>query len=117
MTSTYSIDFSKLTLKNKEVVGDWEYLICENEGSFSEGGQMVTFDFNGIEITVYFNLSLRGWYTYTPASYMEPEDGEVKITDIDFDIEEVYIDDYKVNLSKELIKTLEIVLKNNIENE
>jgi hypothetical protein len=117
MTSTYSIDFSKLTLKNKEVVGDWEYLICENEGSFSEGGQMITFDFNGIEITVYFNLSLRGWYTYTPATYMEPEDGEVKITDIDFDIEEVYIDDYKVNLSKELIKTLEIVLKNKIENE
>lgn len=117
MASTYSIDFSKLTLKNKEVVGDWEYLICENEGSFSEGGQMVTFDFNGIEITVYFNLSLRGWWTYTPATYMEPEDGEVKITDIDFDIEEVYIDDYKVNLSKELIKTLESVLKNNIENE
>ncbi len=117
MTSTYSIDFSKLTLKDKEVVGDWEYLICENDGSFSEQGQMVTFDFNGIEITVYFNLSLRGWYTYTPATYLQPEEGEVHITDVDFDIEDVYIDDYEVELSKELKKVLESVLKKHIENE
>jgi hypothetical protein len=114
MTPTYSIDFSELTLKHKEVVGDWEYLICENEGNFSEDGQMVIFDFKGIEISVYFNLSLRGWWTYTPATYWEPEDGEVRITDVDFDIEEVYIDDYQVNLTNGLIKILQEILKKSI---
>jgi hypothetical protein len=117
MTSTYSIDFSKLTLKDKEVVGDWEYLICENEGQYSQDMQLVIFDYNGIEVSISFTLSLRGWYRYTPATYWEPSDGEVHITDVDFDIENVYIDDYEVELSKEVVKVLESVLKKHIENE
>jgi hypothetical protein len=109
------IDFDNLVLKSKEVFDDWEYYICENDGYYSEDTQSLIFDSNGIEILIDFTLSIRGSFWYEPSSYMEPEDGEVCITDVDVDIDNFYIGDDGVELTKELKKTLVSLVKKNIE--
>ena len=108
---------NNIKIIDKCVFGDWEYLIYENDGVYSESDQMLSFELNGVEVTVYFRLTIRGWWTYTPETYYQPAEGETHITDVEFDIENVFINDEEVKVSKELNSCLEALLKNNVVNE
>lgn len=108
------IDFDNLVLRSKEVFDDWDYYICEYDGYYSQDAQVLTFDCGGVEVMIDFTLTIRGWSWYQPATYMEPEDGEVHITDVEIDIDYLYIDEDEVELTKELKKTLESLVKKNI---
>ena len=105
------IDFNNLIYKSSEIVEDWEDLIYENEGSFSSDSQILTLDMNGVEVVIDFTLSVVGDYWYTPATYLQPEEGETTITRIDVDIENVYLDDCEVILDKNLKINFEILVK------
>ena len=118
MNSTeHVIDFDKLVLTSKDVFDDYDYLICENDGYYSENDQYLYFDFKGIEVIIGFDLAIRGWSWYQPASYMEPEDGEVHITDIEVDVNYLSISDEELTIDKELKKTLELVVKKYVDYE
>ena len=45
ISTEHVIDFDNLVLTSKEVFEDWEYLIVENDGSYSEEDQYLYFDF------------------------------------------------------------------------
>ena len=105
------IDFDNLVLKSKEVFDDWEYYICENDGYYSEDTQSLIFDSNGIEILIDFTLSIGGSFWYQPSTYMEPEDGETHITDVDIDVNYLLVADEEVTIDKDLKKTLSDVVK------
>lgn len=112
--STYSVNLNNLKIKDKDVVDDWEDLICENEGSFTRDYQYMIFDCDGIEVNVNFDLYVSGRVDYDPGDYWTPPYTDVDITDFDVTITEVYIDDYEVELTKEMKLTLEKVVKNNL---
>jgi hypothetical protein len=112
MTSTeHVIDFDNLVLTSKEVFDEWEYLICENDGYYSQDLQALYFNYKGLEVVIGFELTIRGWSWYKPASYMEPEDGETHITDVEIDVDFFSIEDEEVTIDKELKNTLTEVVK------
>ena len=118
MTSTeHVIDFDNLVLTSKEVFSDWDYLITENDGDYSEDSQCLYFDFKGIEVCIGFELTIKGSHWYRSATYMEPEEGEVKITDIDIDVNYLSVADEEIVTDKDLKKTLTDVVKKYVTNE
>lgn len=111
ISTEHVIYFDNLVLKSKEVFNEWEYLIVEHDGSYSEDDQFLYFDFKGIEVCIGFRLTIKGWYWYQPPSYMEPEEGETHITDVDIDINYLSIADEELVIDKDLKKTLSDVVK------
>lgn len=111
ISTEYVINFDDLVLKSKEVFGDWEYLIAEHDGSYSEEDQYLYFDFKGIEICIGFELTIKGWCWYRPSTYMEPEAGETHITNVDIDVNYLLIADEELVIDKDLKKTLSDVVK------
>jgi hypothetical protein len=110
---TYSINLNNLKLKDKEI-SDNETLIdllCENEGSFTTSDQYMTFDCDGIEVMVNFTLDVDGRIEYDPGDYWTPPSGDAEITDIDVNITDVYIDEYDVELTREMRRALEKEVK------
>lgn len=117
ISTEHVIDFDNLVLTSKEVFDDWEYLIVENDGYYSEDFQYLNFDFKGIEVCIGFELTIRGTHWYIPESYMEPADGEVNITDVEIDVNFLMIDDNELAVDKDLKKTLTEVVKKYVTNE
>ena len=108
------INMENLLLKSKDVVSDWENLICEGDGYYNDEFQSLTFDNNGVEIFIGFEITIRGNHWYKPASYMEPEDGEVNITDVDINVNAFMIDDSDVEFDIDMKKILTNIVKNQL---
>lgn len=111
ISTEHVIDFNNLVLTNKDVFGDWEYLIDDNDGHYSQESQALFFDFKGIEVIIGFDLAISGTSWYQPASYMQPEEGETEITDVDIDVNYLSIGDNEVKIDIGLKKTLTEVVK------
>jgi hypothetical protein len=111
--STYSVNLNNLIITDKEVVGDWEDLICEN-GSFTKDCQYMIFDCDGVEVNINFELCVNGRVDHDPGDYWTPPYTDVDITDFYVTITDVYIDDYDVELTKEMKKMLEKVVESNL---
>ena len=108
------INMENLVLKSKDVVGDWESLIYEGDGYYNDEFQSLTFDSNGVEILIGFEITIRGNHWYKPASYMEPEDGEVNITSVDINVNAFLIDDSDVEFDSDMKKKLTNIVKNQL---
>jgi hypothetical protein len=111
ISTEHVIDFDNLVLTDKDVFGDWECLIYENDGRYSQESQALFFDFKGIEVIIGFDLAISGTSWYQPASYMQPEEGETEITDIDIDVDYLWIGDDEIKIDNDLKKTLTEVVK------
>jgi hypothetical protein len=111
ISTEHVIDFDNLVLTSKQVFDEWEYLIVEHDGHYSEEDQYLIFGFKGIEVCIGFELTIKGWHWYRPSSYMEPEDGETHITDVDIDVNYLLVADEEVVVDKDLKKTLTEVVK------
>ena len=106
--NTYTIDFENLNKVNyKDVESDWDNLICENEGSFNREDQVISFDVNGNELVVCFELNVSGRVDYDPGDYWTPSYTDVDITDVDVYISNVYLNDNDLPLDKEDTRLLE----------
>jgi hypothetical protein len=117
ISTEHVIDFNNLVLTDKDVFDEWEYLICEHDGYYSQDDQLLYFDFKGIEVLIGFELTIKGDSWYRPATYMEPEEGEVNITDVDIDVNYLSVADMEVTIDKDLKKTLEMVVKKYVDYE
>ncbi len=110
--SQYTLNLNDLIIKEKEVVSDWEELICEDEDEyFTRDDQYILFDMNGIEVSICFGLTVRGRVTSDPGDYWTPPSCEVDILDVDVDVTDFYVDDIDVKLDKDLTRKLESLVK------
>lgn len=108
----YVLNLNDLVIKDKEIVTDWEELICEDEDEcFTRDDQYIIFDMNGIEVCVNFELTVQGRVTSDAGDYWTPPSCDVDIVDVDIYLTGFLIDDYDVVLDKELSKKIESIVK------
>ena len=115
--STYSLnpnEINKLIDSDCSKSEDWEELICENEGHFSKDGQYMSFDVDGLMLTIVYDLEVSGRVTYDPGDYWNPPYSDCDITDETIDVTEVTLDDYEIELTKELRYLFSEVIKKNL---
>ena len=93
--SEYTIDFNNLKIKNQQVVNmyEWQDLIAENGFQFMMNSQYIQFDCNGIDMVVEFHAHIDEQSSYDVA------------------INSLFIDNYIVELNKQLTETLKVEIK------
>jgi len=100
------IDTQSLKIIDREVFGDWENLIVENDGDYSQSEQWINFQLGDYSIDITFRLRITGDFYYVPESYLQPSEGEVNVLSV-----EVTIQDFTINFEKitnrELISDME----------
>jgi hypothetical protein len=115
--STYSLDLSKinnLVDSDCKKTDEWEELICENEGHFSREGEFMLFEVDELYLVVSYNLEVSGRIDYDPGDYWTPPYSDYEITYEDIDVTEVTLDDYNIELTKELKELFSEVIKKNL---
>jgi hypothetical protein len=103
--STYSLDPSRINnLVDSDCLksDDWEELICENEGHFSREGEFMIFEVDGLDLVISYDLEVSGRVEYDPGDYWTPPYSDFEVTNETIDVTEVTLDDYEIELTKEL---------------
>jgi len=102
--STYSLNTQNLNLVDYDCAksNSWEDLVCENEGYFSREGEFLAFDMDGFELVIFYDLSVSGKIDYDPGDYYTPSYTDVEITDEDITVTQVTLDEYDIELTKDL---------------
>ena len=114
--STYSVNLENLKMIDGEYTKseDWDELIFENEGSFNKDEEYMIFNSDGVEIVINYELSVSGRIQHDPGDYWTPSYTEVDIIDEDITISNVTIDDYELELTKEIESLLVKEIKKNL---
>jgi len=99
---------------------DWgEYLpssqfedrIFDGEGSSSETDQFVSLQCDGFNIVVTYDLYIDGSISYSRGDYWTPDYTEVDVNNVDVTIKSIEIDEYEVQLTKEMALLFETIVK------
>jgi hypothetical protein len=114
---TYSLDLSRinnLVDSDCSKTDNWEELICENEGHFIREGEFMAFEVDGLDLVISYDLEVSGRVDYDPGDYYTPPYSDFEITNEDIDVTEVTLDDYNIELTKELKELFSEVIKKNL---
>ena len=115
--STYSLDPSRINIlvdSDCKKSDEWEELICENEGHFSRESEFMAFEVDGFNLVITYDLSVSGRIEYDPGDYYNPPYSDCEITYEDIDVTEVTLDDYNIELTKDLKSLFSEVIKKNL---
>jgi hypothetical protein len=115
--STYSLDLNKISNlidSDCKKSDQWEELICENEGHFSSESEFMLFEVNGLDLVIIYDLDVSGRVDYDPGDYWNPPYSDFEITDETINVTEVTLDDYNIELTKELKELFSEVIKKNL---
>lgn len=93
---------------NSELLSD---MIYENEGSFTQKDQSISFDDNDKEITINFEVYVEGTIEEEIGDYFNPSTCDVELTDTEVTINEVYVDGQLVKLDNEVLFKLEKLIE------
>lgn len=74
----------------------------------------MTFEYLGIKVEVCFEMSIIGRHSYDTGDYYTPSYSDCTIDSIEVDITNITIDDYEVELTKDITEILEKVIKEKI---
>ena len=80
-------------------------MIYENDGSYHNDCQYMTFDCNGLKIDVNYEIGISGSISEDSGDYWTPPSCDVDVDDVDIYVTNVYINEDDVELTPEL-KTL-----------
>ena len=89
-------------------------MIYENEGSFTQKNQFMSFDVDGKDVTVNYEVYVEGTIEEESGDYWTPGSCDVELTDVDVTINEVFIDGELVSLDTEDFFKVEVLLKNQL---
>jgi hypothetical protein len=89
-------------------------MIYENEGSFTQKNQSMSFDVDGKDVTINYEVYVEGTIEEESGDYWTPSSCDVELTNIDVTINEVFIDGELVSLDTEDFFKVEISLKNQL---
>lgn len=115
--STYSLDLNRInTLVDFDFLKseDWEEMICENEGHFSREGEFMIFEVDDLDLVITYDLEVSGKSDYDPGDYYNPPSSDFEITEESIDVVQVTLDDYNIELTKELKQLFSEVIKKNL---
>lgn len=114
--TTYTINVNDLKFIDSDCVksNDWIDMICENEGRFHREGEFMSFDMNGVELVIFYDLEVSGKIDYDPGDYWTPPYSDVDITNEFIDVTEVTLDEIEIELDKELKEMFTKIIKNNL---
>lgn len=114
-TVNQTLTLEKLNLVDGDFIKseDWFDLICE-DGGFTAKNQYITFNSNGNEVVVDFDLSVSGKVTHDRGDYWTPPYTDVDIKEIDLDILSVHINDWEVELNGAIETWLVSEIKKNL---
>jgi hypothetical protein len=104
--STYSIDFDNLKISESIDKSNWDSLLFNNDGSFMTEHEITT-NIDGLETHIGFTIYVNGSVFYDRGDYWTPPSSDVEINSVSIDIREVIIDEYEVELGKDLSFLLE----------
>jgi hypothetical protein len=96
---------------NSESLSDMLY---ENEGSFTQKDQYMSFDIDGKDVTINYEVYVEGTIDEDNGDYWTPPSCDVELTDVDVTINEVFIDGVLVSLDPEDFFKVEVSLKNQL---
>ena len=114
--STYFLDLNNLSLQDGDFCksSEWEYLISTNRGSFIKENQNMIFTYLGFEIQICYDLIISGHSYFDRGDSITPPFQESFITDVDIQITDVYIDEYQVELTNDIISMLLAVINKSL---
>ena len=69
------------------------------------------FDVDGLDLLINYDIEVSGRIDYDPGDYFTPPCSDYKITYEAIDVTEVILDDYNIELTKELKKLFSEVIK------
>ena len=108
---TFNPSKSKLITGDYLPSSDFEDRIFDGEGSSSETDQFIELNCDGFTIIVFYDLYIGGSITYSRGDYWTPDYTEVNVNTIDVTINSIEIDEYEVELTKEMSKIFENIVK------
>lgn len=113
LDTTYSLNLNNLKLQDGDFVksSDWTEKIYEN-GGFTNNDQFMVFNCDGIEVVVDFELTVAGRVDYDPGDYWTPPYTDVDVTDIEILVKSLAVDEWEVELTKEIEDFLVKEIKN-----
>jgi len=103
--------------KSKLITGDYlpssefENRIFDGEGSSSETDQFIVVQCDGFSIVINYDLYIDGSISYSRGDYWTPDYTEVDVNTVDVTIKSIEIDEYEVELTKEMAKIFETIVK------
>ena len=103
--------------KSKLISGDYlpssefENRIFDGEGSSSETDQFIELSCDGFNIVVTYDLFIDGSISYSRGDYWTPGYNEVSVGNFDVTINSIEIDEYEVELTKEISQIFEKIVK------
>ncbi len=86
-------------------------MIYENEGSFTQKDQSMSFDVDGKDVTVNYEVYVEGTIDEEVGDYWTPGSCDVELTDVDVTINEVFIDGELVKLDNEVLSKIEKLIE------
>jgi len=89
-------------------------LIYENDGSYSNDCQYMTFKFGDITIDVNYEMSVSGSINEDSGDYWTPPSCDIDIDDVDIYITDVLINEDEVELTPELKAIFKKIVDKNI---
>lgn len=89
-------------------------MIYENEGSFTQKDQSMSFDVDGKDVTVNYEVYVEGTIEEESGDYWNPASCDVELTDVDVTINQVFIDGDLVSLDTQDFLKVETLLKNQL---
>jgi hypothetical protein len=86
-------------------------MVYENEGSFTEKDQYMSFEYGDAEVTVNYELCVEGTIEEESGDWWTPGSCEVFVTDTDITITEVFVDGVLTNVDAQDLTKLEKLIK------
>lgn len=106
-----SIDTLKFVDGNFISSDSFADMVYENEGSFTENDQYMSFEYGDAEVTVNYELYVDGTIEEESGDWWTPGSCEVFVTDTDITITEVFVDGVLTNVDAQDLSKLEKLIK------
>jgi hypothetical protein len=110
----FNINDCKMTGGDFTHSNQWFEMVVEHNGSFLVEDYFMTFDINGIEMVINYDISVEAHLIVDRGDYYNPPTTDVDISGHDIDIKGITINEYDLELTDGLVSVMKKLIGNNI---
>jgi hypothetical protein len=106
----------KLKIKDGDYIAsdDFAYQISDEDGYLYKEDQMINFDHEGYEVTVYYTLDVDASIKEDSGDYWNPPYTSVDINSVNITLDSVYVDGSYHEINEILKKEIELLIEKTI---